>query len=108
MAGHAGQVYGAFMATLQIEHPITDYDTWRQAFDTMAEPRRRAGVLRARVARPVDDPHYVVVHLDFDTTEEAEAFLGFLEKNVWASTSTAPALAGRPRTLILQPEVAPV
>jgi hypothetical protein len=108
MAGHSDRAYGASMATLQIEHSITDYDTWRRAFDTMAEARRRAGVLRARVARPVDDPRYVVVHLDFDTTEGAEAFLAFLEKNVWASTSTAPALAGRPRTLILEPEATPV
>ena len=90
------------MTTLHIEHPITDYDTWRSAFDGLAAVRREAGVISERVARPVDDPHYIVLDLDFDSTEQAASFLGFLETQVWTSTMTAPALAGRPRTAILE------
>ena len=91
------------MTTLHIEHPITDYDTWRTAFDSFADVRRQAGAVAERVARPVDDPHYIVVGLDFDTTDHATAFLHFLETQVWASATTAPALKGRPRTAILEP-----
>lgn len=96
------------MTTLHIEHRITDYDTWRVAFDRLADARRRAGVVAGRVARPVDDPRYIVVTLDFDTAEHATGFLRFLETQVWASPGAAPALDGRPRTAILEPEPAAV
>jgi hypothetical protein len=96
--------YGPGMATLHIEHPITDYATWRLAFDRLADVRRNAGVVDGRVSRPVDDPNYIVVTLDFDTTEHANGFLRFLETRVWASPDAAPALGGRPKTAILAPE----
>ena len=108
MGGTAPRAYGHRMATLHIEHPITDYSQWRAAFDRLAPVRRKAGVVAARVARPVDDPHYIVVGLDFDTTEQATSFLHFLETQVWASPIAAPALGGRPRTAILSAEDAPV
>ena len=90
------------MITLHIEHPITDYRTWRAAFDSFAPRRLAGGVRAARIAQPVDDEHYIVIDLDFDTPEEAAAFLAFLQNNVWVSASTSPALAGAPRTTILQ------
>ena len=31
------------MATLHIEHPITDFETWTAAFERFADTRRRAG-----------------------------------------------------------------
>jgi hypothetical protein len=91
------------MITLHIEHPITDYRTWRAAFDSFAQRRLAGGVRAARIAQPVDDEHYIVIDLDFDTPEGATSFLAFLKNQVWASASTAPALAGAPRTSILQP-----
>ena len=95
------------MVTLHIEHPITDYDTWRAAFDRMADVRRENGVMDERLAQPIDDPRYIVVDLEFDTSEHATSFLDFLQTRVWASTTSAPALAGRPRTAILQPAPVP-
>lgn len=91
------------MPTLHIEHPITDFETWCSAFGRFADARRRAGVRAHRVQRPIDDPKYVVLDLDFDTTEEAEAFLRFLHTNVWGNRANAPALAGDPQTVILEP-----
>jgi hypothetical protein len=91
------------MPTLHIEHPITDFATWRAAFDGFAEQRRAAGVTDHRVSRPVDDQRYVVIDLGFATTGQATAFLGFLRTRVWASAQNAPALAGEPRTMILEP-----
>jgi hypothetical protein len=89
------------MATLHIEHPVSDFDLWQQAFDRFAETRRQSGVLADRVRRPVDDPRYVVIDLDFATTAEAEKFLHFLRERVWSSSENAPALAGTPETRIL-------
>jgi hypothetical protein len=89
------------MATLHIEHAITDYDVWKSAFDRFEEVRRQSGVKHHRVHRPVDDPAYIVVNLDFGTADEAGAFLEFLRNKVWSSSQSAPALAGTPQTRIL-------
>ena len=96
------------MATLHIEHPITDFGTWKAAFDRFAEAREKSGVRGHRILRPVDDAHYVVVDLDFQTAGEAARFLNFLRTRVWSSSQNAPALAGTPQTRILEPaDVAP-
>ena len=92
------------MATLHIEHPVTDFGAWSEAFARFADARRQGGVRQARVLRPVDGPAYVVLDLDFDTVPEAEKFLAFLQENVWPSSQNAPALAGTPRTRILEPQ----
>jgi len=91
------------MPTLQIEHSISDFTTWKSAFDRFAEVRERSGVRQQQVRRRVDDPHYLVIDLDFDTTAAAEAFLGFLREHVWSSTANAPALVGTPKARILEP-----
>ena len=59
------------MFTLQIEHAIKDFDMWKAAFDRDPVDRAGSGVLAHRISRPVDDPHYVVVELDFDGQEQA-------------------------------------
>ncbi len=89
------------MPTLHIEHAITDFDVWQAAFGRLADVRQRSGVLRERVLRPVDDAHYVVLDLDFERAGQAEAFRSFLEQKVWQSKESAPALAGKPHTRIL-------
>lgn len=90
------------MATLHIEHPVTDFDLWREAFERFAELREQSGVRGQRVQQPIDDAHYVVIDLDFDTVREAEAFLDFLQTRVWSIRESSPALDGAPQTKILQ------
>ena len=51
--------------------------------------------------RALDDPHYVVIDLDFETTAAAGTFLNFLKTQVWG-TENAPALAGKAATMILE------
>ena len=89
------------MATLHIEHAISDLDTWLGAFGRFAEARTNAGVKAERVNQPVDDDNYIYVELDFDDVEEAEAFKGFLETKVWSSPEASPALEGTPRARVL-------
>jgi hypothetical protein len=90
------------MATLHIEHAITDLATWLSAFNAFTDARRNAGVLAERIQQPVDDETYIVVDLDFATVDEAAAFLGFLRERVWAIPENAPALEGAPETMILK------
>jgi hypothetical protein len=90
------------MPTLNIEHAISDAATWRTAFGRFADIRRAAGVRAERIQQPVGDDRYVVIDLDFDTVEEAERFESYLRTTVWSSPANAPALAGTPRTRILE------
>ena len=64
--------------------------------------RRGAGVMGERIARPVDDPRYIVVALDFESIERAAAFRQFLETEVWSSRTASPGLSGQPKTSILE------
>ena len=91
------------MTTLRIEHAISDFTVWQEAFGRFAAAREQAGVHAARVARSVDDERYVFIDLDFADADHAEAFLGFLRANVWSSPATSPALAGDIRTSVLEP-----
>ena len=90
------------MPTLHIEHPVADFGLWKEAFDRFADLRTRAGVRGHRIQRPIDDPRYVVIDLDFGTTAEADAFIDILRTRIWPSRDNAPALAGTPQTRILE------
>lgn len=89
------------MATLHIEHAITDLKIWLAAFGRFAQVRQERGVRAHRVYQPVDDDRYILIDLDFDTADEAEQFKRFLESNVWSSRETSPGLAGTPRARVL-------
>jgi hypothetical protein len=88
--------------TLHIEHAITDLDTWLDAFGRFADARRNAGVVTQRVRQPVDDPTYIVVDLEFETVQTAEAFKRFLETVVWQSSDLSPGLDGAPVARIFE------
>ena len=90
------------MFTLQIEHGIKDFSMWKAAFDRDPVNRVASGVTAYRISRPVDDPLYVVVELDFEQREQAEALLANLQAKVWNSADVAPALQGAPKTRILK------
>jgi hypothetical protein len=90
------------MATLHIEHAITDLATWQAAFDRFAQHRAAAGVVAHRITQPVDDDHYVVLQLDFSSADRAAAFRGFLETQVWSTPANSPGLAGSPRAVVLE------
>jgi hypothetical protein len=87
-------------ATLHIEHAIADYPTWKAAFDRFADARARAGITAHRIRVREDDPHHIVIDLDFDAASRAHAFSDFLHQQVWG-TGNAPALVGPPTAQVL-------
>ena len=89
------------MPILQFEHAISDFATWKAAFDRDPINRRGLGVRRHRVFRPLDDPNYVVGELEFETAAEADACADALRR-LWTSRRAAPALVGAPRVRILE------
>jgi len=59
---------------LRVEHPVPSFEGWKKAFDRDPLGRERSGVRRYRVLRPLDDPRFVTVDLEFDDSGRAEAF----------------------------------
>jgi hypothetical protein len=58
---------------------------------------RRVRSARSRgIFRPLDDPHYVIIELDFDGASEARRFLERLEQ-VWKAPELSPATSATAR-----------
>ena len=89
------------MPILRIEHAISDFDVWKEAFDRDPVNREQSGVRRYRILRPTDDPNYVLIDLEFDSAREAEALRVALH-DLWQSPQAAPALAGSPQARIVE------
>ena len=89
------------MTTLRIEHPISDFQLWKTAFDRFAEARANAGVRSFAIRQPVNDHLYLMLDLEFDTADRAEAFAQFLAQHVWSTPAASPGLAGPPQTRVL-------
>lgn len=87
------------MSILRIEHPVPDYDRWKEAFDRDPAGRERSGVRRCQVLRAIDDPNYVMVDLEFDTPAEAEALLDGM-RVVW--DRVAGTIMSDPRARIVE------
>jgi hypothetical protein len=81
--GSLSQSSGGTMYVLRIEHAVPDFAGWKRAFDGDPVGREKSGVRRYRVSRPIDDPHYVMIDLEFDAAGQAEALLAAM-RVVWS------------------------
>jgi len=70
------------MFTLQIEHPVPNYEGWKKAFDSDPVNRKQSGVRRYKISRKVDNPNYIIIDLEFDNLNEAETCHPALH-NMW-------------------------
>ena len=71
------------MAIVRIEHAVPSFERWKQAFDGDPADRKGSGVRRYRILRRHDDPNFVMIDLEFDHREQAEAFVRAMER-VWS------------------------
>jgi hypothetical protein len=72
---------------LRIEHPVRSFDAWKKVFDSDPLGRKKSGMRRYRILRPIDNPNYVMLDLEFEGSNEAneaEAFAAAL-RNLWDS-----------------------
>ena len=90
------------MHILRLEHPIRDFETWKAAFDRDPVGRQQSDVRYYRISRSIDNPNYIMVDLEFDSSSEAEAVLAALWRNVWGSQQAASALLGSPQARIVE------
>ena len=70
------------MPIVRIEHSVPDFERWKQVFDNDPADRKGSGVRRYEILRAHDDPNFVMIDLEFESQEEAEAFLGKMER-IW-------------------------
>ena len=68
------------MTILRIEHKVPNFDGWKKAFDSDPIGRKKSGVKRYRIYRPTDDLNYVIIDLEFDNLNDAQATLVALRK----------------------------
>ena len=70
------------MVMLRIEHPVPNFEGWKQAFDSDPVGRVKSGGRRYQILRAIDDPNFVMIDLEFDTVQQAEALLAAM-RVVW-------------------------
>ena len=87
------------MTSLHIEHSVNDLEPWLETFRSFDDFRTEGGVKAVQVRHGVDSPNYVAVDLEFESVEEARAFLGRLETQVWPNS---PHFDGTPTSNILE------
>ena len=70
------------MVTLRIEQRLPNYERWKRAFDGDPVDRKGSGVRRYQILRGLDDPDDVMIDLEFETKNEAEALLNAMRR-IW-------------------------
>lgn len=83
-----------------LEHPVPDFERWKRAFDSDPVGRAASGVRAFRVLRPIDDPGFVAVDLEFEDLPTAQAFRARLI-DLWRSPG-AQAVMGDPVLRIVE------
>jgi len=63
------------MPHLIVLHKIRDYSSWKAVFDQHGTGRAAAGSKGGTLYRKSDDPNDIVITFEWDSTENAEAFL---------------------------------
>jgi len=69
---------------LRVEHTVSNFDDWKKTFDTDPIGRKKSGMRRYRIMRQLDNTSFVMLDLEFDGQEEAEAYAAKL-RNLWVS-----------------------
>jgi hypothetical protein len=63
------------MVTIDVRHKVRDFPHWKQVFDSALAARREAGELACRIYLRHGSADDVLVSLDWDSLERAQAFL---------------------------------
>lgn len=89
------------MTTVLIKHPVEDYAKWKDAFDGFIEHRKAGGELSYHICRPLNEPNSVVVLFEWDSVDNAMAFLD--SQNLKEAMQEA-GVAGPPEITIMETE----
>ena len=70
------------MILLHIEHATLNFETWKTSFDSYAALRQQSGMRRYRIVRPIDNPNFAMIDLEFDSVGGAQSLLAAVQQ-VW-------------------------
>jgi hypothetical protein len=62
------------MIRMFVRHPVADFASWKQAYDSFDDERQEMGVVDHGVFNSAEDPNDVTVWHDFETLEAAREF----------------------------------
>ena len=80
------------MTTMFVRHTVSDYKTWRKAYDDFALVQEAKGVTAEAVYRAVENPNDITVTHESATIEFAQAFAESAEfKNAMQDAGVAGA-----------------
>src|SRR5689334_14338889 len=63
------------MVHVLIRHKVADYTRWKQTFDSHLPMRKKAGEVGCQLFHNLQDPHDLVLLMDWQTVEEARKFM---------------------------------
>jgi quinol monooxygenase YgiN len=63
----------ASMYSSIIQVAVQDFDQWREVFDQALDFRRSMGCIGERVFQDLNDPHKLLIILDWESSEDAQA-----------------------------------
>jgi hypothetical protein len=78
------------MVILSIEYQVADFGEWKAVFDKDPMGRKSHGVVRHWIYQDSDDPHHLMVSLEFPSAEAAKAFRAALQP-VWTMSGAGQA-----------------
>ena len=87
------------MYILRIEHAVPSFEGWKKAFDNDPLDRETSGVRNHRIFRSIDQPDHVLIDLEFDSVDEAEAMRTALHR-LWKGV--AGTIMVNPQTQIVE------
>jgi hypothetical protein len=89
------------MTIVQIQHEVRDFDAWKRAFDQDPLRRGRGGVGRHVMYRAAGKPNFVLLQLEFEKREDADAYLMELERML-PTVDDAVGFSAPPRAWLLE------
>ena len=64
------------MVHVLVRHKVSDFNRWKESFDSHLNTRMQAGETGFRLFQSVEDPREVTLLLDWDSIEHARTFIG--------------------------------
>ena len=82
------------MIRMFVRHQVTDFTTWKKAYDDFDDERTGMGVARDAVFQSATDSNDITVWHDFETLDAAQAFV---ESDRLREVMASAGVAGEPQ-----------
>ena len=87
-------------AAVLVSHAVSDYDTWKRAFDGHAPARRAAGIVATHVNRNAENPNLLGIYLAATDAAKLDAFLASGDLK---DTMKGAGVLGQPQVVKIKP-----